>query len=201
MNHKFLSLLAQKYRIVLGSRSPRRVALLKETGTDFLQIIPDLEEDRFPGEAPYAFAERLAKDKALHVAKQLNDDELVIGCDTIVVLAGNVLGKPSDEDEAFSILSKLAGKRHNVCTALAIADRARIIVSGYEVTEVTFNKVTGEQIRDYIATGEPMDKAGAYGIQGMGAFLVDSIEGNLDTVIGFPRQLLEDLSKRVLEAC
>ncbi len=193
-------MLAQKYRIVLGSRSPRRVALLKETGVDFRQVIPDLEEDRLTGEPPYVFAERLAKDKALHVAKQLNDEELVIGCDTIVVLDNNVLGKPSDEDQAFRILSELSGKRHDVCTALAIADREQIIVSGYEITEVTFNKVTGEQIRDYIATGEPMDKAGAYGIQGMGAFLVDSIEGNLDNVIGFPRQLLENLSKRALEA-
>ena len=200
MTHKSISVLARKYRIVLGSRSPRRVALLKETGVSFRQIIPDLEEDQMPGEAPFAYAERLAQDKALHVAGQLNDDELVIGCDTIVVLDDVVLGKPGDENEAFDTLSKLAGETHHVCTALAIANRIEVITSGYEVTEVRFNEVSDSQIREYICSGEPMDKAGAYGIQGMGAFLVDTIKGNLDTVIGFPRRLLEDLSRRVLEA-
>ncbi|UCE24877.1 MAG: septum formation protein Maf [Candidatus Zixiibacteriota bacterium] len=199
MKYKYLTRLADKYEIVLGSRSPRRLKLLKETGIHFKQIIPNLEEDQLPGEPPYEFAERLARDKALEISQQLTDRQLVIGCDTIVVLQNRVLGKPADQDEAFNILSSLAGKSHIVCTALALADRSGILTSGYELTSVIFNSVTPRQIKDYIASGEPMDKAGSYGIQGMGAFLVDSIEGNLDTVIGFPRELLECLAKRVLE--
>lgn len=200
MKHKYLPLLAEQYEIVLGSGSPRRVTLLRETGITFKQIIPDLEEDQLPDEPPYEYAERLARDKALLVSKQLVDRQLVIGCDTIVVLGGKVLGKPSNEKEAFRTLSLLSGKQHVVCTALAIANTAGIRVSGYELTSVRFNDVQPEQIENYIATGEPMDKAGAYGIQGMGAFLVDSLEGNLDTVIGFPRKLLESLAQQILES-
>lgn len=199
MKFKYLSLLAENFGIVLGSGSPRRVTLLKETGITFEQIIPDLEEDQLEGEPPYEYAERLARDKADLVAKKIKDGQVVIGCDTIVVLDGKVLGKPVDENEAFQTLSILAGKQHTVCTALAIADHDKILASGYELTDVLFNEVTAEQIRQYIATGEPMDKAGAYGIQGMGAFLVDSLEGNLDTVIGFPRKLLESLAQQIME--
>ena len=116
-----------------------------------------------------------------------------------MVLAGEVLGKPADEQDAVRILSQLANKRHIVCTALAICGKQGMLSSGYEVTEVFFNNVAPDQIREYVASGEPMDKAGAYGIQGMGAFLVDTIKGNLDTVIGFPRVLLDDLSRQILE--
>jgi septum formation protein len=200
MTYKYLSLLAENYDIVLGSRSPRRVALLKETGIEFTQIIPDHEEIQLPGEPPYQFAERLARDKAQRVAGQLHNRQIAIACDTIVVLGNRVLGKPSHERDAFRILSELAGKRHVVCSALAITDRAGILASGFELTSVLFKHVTADQLEDYITTGEPMDKAGAYGIQGMGAFLVDSIEGNLDTVIGFPRELLDRLAKQIAES-
>lgn len=174
--------------------------LLSETGVPFEQIIPDLEEDQLPNEPPYDYAERLARDKALLISKRLSDKQLVIGCDTVVILAGIVLGKPADEGDAFDILSSLAGQRHTVCTALAIADPSNVLQSGYELTKVLFNNVSESQLKQYIASGEPMDKAGAYGIQGMGAFLVDSIEGNLDTVIGFPRELLESLAQKILES-
>ncbi|MEE8575989.1 MAG: Maf family protein [candidate division Zixibacteria bacterium] len=196
---KYFPKLAERFQIVLGSKSPRRVKLLGETGVPFEQIIPDLEEQQLPGEPPYDFAERLARDKALSLSDRLGDRQIVIACDTIVVLAGDVLGKPVDEEDAFRILSRLAGKRHVVCTALAVADRRGILSNGYELTEVSFNNVSSDRIGEYIASGEPMDKAGAYGIQGMGAFLVDSIQGNLDTVIGFPRVLLDDLSRQILE--
>ena len=200
MKLKYLPLLAAKYEIVLGSKSPRRVTLLKETGIQFKQVIPDLEEDQLPDEPPYEYAERLARDKALMVAQGLSADQIVISCDTIVVLDGRVLGKPLDEQEAFRTLSTLAGKEHTVCTALAVANQKGILAGGYELTDVWFNKVSDGQIKNYIASGEPMDKAGAYGIQGMGAFLVDRLEGNLDTVIGFPRKLLESLAQRIMES-
>lgn len=199
MKYNNISLLARQFGIVLGSRSPRRVTLLTEIGVKFRQVIPDLEENQLNGERPYDFAERLAQDKALAVAGQLTPDELVLGCDTIVVLKGEVLGKPENEQQALEILSRLSGQEHVVCTALAVADRHNLLVSGYELTKVYFNKVTKDQIGDYIRSGEPMDKAGAYGIQGMGAFLVDRIEGNLDNVVGFPRELLEKLAQRILQ--
>jgi len=199
MNLKYFSKLADSFQIVLGSKSPRRVKLMRETGVPFVQIIPELEEEQFPGEPPYNFAERLARDKALSLLDRLESGQIVIACDTIVVLAGEVLGKPVDGEDAFRILSRLSGRRHVVCTALAIAGKQGLMSSGYELTEVLFNSVSPEQIREYIDSGEPMDKAGAYGIQGMGAFLVDSIQGNLDTVIGLPRVLLNDLSRQAMQ--
>ena len=189
--------LANRKELILGSRSPRRVTLLTELGIPFQQIIPQLDEHHVDGEHPYACAQRLAEAKALWVSQQLEPNQLVLGCDTIVVLGDTILGKPADENEAFETLSLLSGKKHVVCTAIAMADKTGVLRSGYETTEVYFNPVTPKQIRAYIATTEPLDKAGAYGIQGMGSFLVDRIAGNLDTVIGLPRSLLDKLAKTV----
>ena len=199
MTYNNLKQLASLRRIILGTRSPRRIDLLSETGVEFTQIIPELQESREANEKPYDFAQRLACDKAKWVAKRINSDQLVIGCDTIVVLGDEVLQKPTDKEDAFKILSTLSGRQHVVCTALAIADAVKILASGCELTEVYFNPVTHAQINDYINTEEPMDKAGAYGIQGMGAFLVDRIEGNLDNVIGLPRRLLDRLTGEILD--
>ena len=199
MKFKYLTQLATKYELVLGSRSPRRVRLLREIGIPFTQIIPDLEETREPGEEPYAFATRLAEDKAKLVGQETNSSQVVIGSDTIVLLGDRLLGKPENADDAFEILWTLAGKKHVVCTALALYTRGKVMASGYELTDVYFNEVKPEQVWEYIATGEPMDKAGAYGIQAEGAFLVDRISGNLDNVIGLPRHLLEDLARGTLE--
>lgn len=190
--------LARLRRLVLGSGSARRVALLKETGVPFRQIVPEVDETILPDEDPFDAATRLAGKKALAVANDIAADELVLGGDTVVVLDGKPLGKPTDEQHAFEMLTLLSGKRHRVGTGLAFSDHNDRVDAGVEVTEVHFNDVTAEQIRDYIATGEPMDKAGAYGIQGMGAFLVDTIEGNLDTVIGLPLTLLNHLAGDIL---
>jgi len=198
MRYNYIRQLADQWKLVLGSKSPRRVALLKEIGVSFEQIIPPLEESRQAGEPAYLFAKRLAEDKALWVVRQINAGHVVIGCDTIVVLGDRVLQKPDDETEAFEILSILSGRMHVVCTALALVKDEKLLASGYELTEVFFNPAKAEQIRDYIATGEPRDKAGAYGIQGMGAFLVDRINGNVDNVIGLPRTLLNKLAEEVI---
>lgn len=198
MKYSHIRRLAQRRNLVLGSRSPRRVALLKELGVPFKQIIPSLEERQDRGEPAFQFARRLARDKALSVAGQTEADHLVIGCDTIVVLNDSILQKPRSKREAFEILTTLAGRMHIVCSALALAEQERLIAADYELTEVYFNRVTERQIRDYIATGESMDKAGAYGIQGMGAFLVDRIDGNLDNVIGLPRTLLNSLAEEAI---
>ncbi|HOD66723.1 MAG TPA: Maf family protein [candidate division Zixibacteria bacterium] len=194
MAYPQLERLARRRRLVLGSRSPRRLTLLRGMGVAFDQLIPEVEERRLPGEPPLAYACRLAEDKARWLMPRLAPDQVGLTCDTIVILGDDVLEKPSDSAEALAILSALSGTRHVVSTAIAWTADRRLLASGYETTEVYFRPVTAAQLRDYIATGEPMDKAGAYGIQGMGAFLVDRIDGNLDTVIGLPRTLVEQLA-------
>ena len=198
MTFNALVTLGQKRPLVLGSRSPRRIQLLEELGVGFRRAVSQVEETPRPGEDPYAFAVRLAQEKATDVAISAQNDEIVIGGDTIVVLDGAILGKPSDRTEAIETLQKLAGKQHTVCTALALANSSRLICFGEERTDVYFRDVSLRQIEDYVDGGEPMDKAGAYGIQGMGAFLVDRIEGNLDNVVGLPRTLLDSLARDAL---
>ena len=198
MTAKWLKQLAERYRLVLGSGSPRRVRLLGETSVSFEQIIPEISEVCRHEERPYDFAERIAGEKALWVAERTEADAIVLGCDTIVVLGEELLGKPTDEADAMRILTSLSGQQHVVCTGVALARRGSVITSGYELTKVYFNTVTERQLKEYIESGEPMDKAGAYGIQGMGAFLVDRIDGRLDNVIGLPCLLLDNLAKRLL---
>ncbi|HEX2897089.1 MAG TPA: Maf family protein [candidate division Zixibacteria bacterium] len=197
MTFRNLTLLANARNIILGSASPRRVELLRETGIKFRQLISDVSEHDDHDGNPFFHARKLAEEKAVSVAKKVGPQDLVIGADTIVVLENKIMGKPTDKKDAAKILKELSGKKHTVCTALAFADSNELMISGYDLTDVYFNHVTEERIEEYIETGEPMDKAGAYGIQGMGGFLVDRIEGELDTVIGFPRLLLERLSGEV----
>lgn len=197
MTYKNLSDLAKIKKIVLGSGSPRRVKLLGELGIEFRQTISGIDEPEHDNGHPYEHARELAEKKALSLRDHLGEDEIVIGADTVVVLDGRAMSKPVDESEAILFLKKLSGVKHTVCTALALSDRNGILACSYELTDVYFNEVTDEQISDYVKTGEPLDKAGAYGIQGMGAFLVDRIEGNLDTVIGLPRKLLDRLAGEV----
>jgi len=196
---EFLSRLSNKCNIVLGSSSPRRVELLTRTGINFNQQIPQTNETILPGENPFVYAIRLAEEKGSEIARNLKSGEIAITGDTIVILNENILGKPSSKEDAFSILSQLSGENHIVCTALALTNPDGLLVSGEERTGVFFNKVSPTQINNYIDSGEPMDKAGAYGIQGMGAFLVDRIEGNLDNVIGLPLALLESLAGEALQ--
>ncbi|PWB68307.1 septum formation protein Maf [candidate division GN15 bacterium] len=198
MTYPDLARLASRYRLVLGSRSPRRVELLRDAGIAFIQRIPDIEENPRPGEPAYEYAVRLAEEKALEIAAGCEPGDIVLGCDTIVVLGDHILEKPADTADAHRLLSQLSGQQHIVCSALALAGRRGVLKSGHELTKVYFHPVTSQQIHDYIRSGEPMDKAGAYGIQGMGSFLVDRIEGNLDTVVGLPRSLLDRLAGEVL---
>ncbi|MDX9857197.1 MAG: Maf family protein [candidate division Zixibacteria bacterium] len=198
MTYRHLRELAHSHPLVLASGSPRRFDLLTELGIPFQRIVPDLEEVRDPGEPPFDYAVRLAEDKALMVGRGLLPSAIALGCDTVVVLGDSILEKPANANEAFGCLRTLSGKQHVVCTALAFVQEERLLVSAYDTTKVFFNEITDRQIEEYIGTGEPMDKAGAYGIQGMGSFLVDRIDGNLDTVIGLPRNLLDSLARDVL---
>ena len=170
--------------LILASNSPRRAELLDRLGLHFTIRPSHVEEDAIPGETPAEHAERLAREKAAAVAS-LHPTALVIGSDTIVVLDGEVLGKPRDEDEAVQMLTRLSGREHRVMTGVAVAHGDRIL-SGLETVRVVFRELSEAECREYAATGEPLDKAGAYGIQGYGSAIVDSIEGDYFAVMGLP---------------
>ncbi len=172
--------------LILASASPRRAWLLGRLGVSFSIVPSEVEEVRKPGEPPKEFALRIAREKALSVASRVGSG-LVIGCDTIVVVDGEALGKPSDEAEARRMLGRLSGRAHRVISGVAVAEQPGgrmedAIVS----TKVWFKTLTAGEIEEYVATGEPMDKAGAYGIQELGMLLVSRIEGDHNNVVGLP---------------
>ncbi|HEX8453578.1 MAG TPA: Maf family protein [Longimicrobium sp.] len=171
-------------RIVLASQSPRRAELIGRLGLVFDTIPADLDESYRDGETPPEHAERLARDKAQHVAAA-HPDALVVGSDTIVVVDGDVLGKPRDTAQAVEMLTRLAGREHEVCTGIAVVQGGRV-ESGLERVRVRFRALDRRACEEYVATGEPMDKAGAYGIQGFGSALVEGIEGDYFSVMGLP---------------
>lgn len=173
-------------RVILASQSPRRRELLQLVGIPHTVQPADVDETYRPNEEPLAHAQRLAREKAATVAAA-NPDALVIGSDTIVVVDGDVLGKPRDEAHAAQMLTRLSGRSHVVMTAVAVryGNRER---SAVEVVGVTFHPLAVEDIQAYIATREPMDKAGAYGIQGYGATIVERVDGDYFAVMGLPLQ-------------
>ena len=182
-------------RIILASQSPRRRELLTLIGIPHEIRPADLDESVMPGEMPATHAERLARAKAEAVAAS-HADAVVIGADTIVVLDGDILGKPRDAADATTMLRRLSGRTHTVLTAVAVV-RSGEMVSGVEFVEVTFRPLTAEQIERYIATGEPMDKAGAYGIQGFGAVIVERVDGDYFAVMGLALGRLVGLLEQV----
>jgi septum formation protein len=169
-------------RVVLASSSPRRRELLRLVGIAHEVMPADLDESYLVGETPAAHAERLARAKAAKIAAA-ERDAVVIGADTIVVVDGEVLGKPRDEAQAAEMLRRLSGRSHEVITAVAAVWRG-ITASSVEEVGVTFGALTDREILAYIATGEPMDKAGAYGIQGFGATIVQRVDGDYFAVMG-----------------
>ncbi|MEO6444217.1 MAG: Maf family protein [Gemmatimonadaceae bacterium] len=182
-------------RIILASQSPRRRELLTLIGVAHEVRPADIDESYLPHETPPPHAERLAQEKAQRLA-QANPDAVVIGADTIVVIDGDLLGKPADTQDAHRMLTRLSGRTHTVHTAVAVA-RGNRLTSGLESVEVTFRPLSPEQITSYIATGEPMDKAGAYGIQGYGATIVERIHGDYFAVMGLALGLLVSLLREV----
>jgi septum formation protein len=177
--------------VVLASASPRRRELLRLVGIEHTVIPADIDETRPPGEAPAVYAERLARGKAGAIVR---DDAVVIGSDTIVVVDGDVLGKPRDREQAVAMLRRLSGRAHVVMTGVAVAWRGRIS-SGVEEVGVTFRALDDDEIRRYVETGEPLDKAGAYGIQGFGATIVDRVDGDYFAVMGLPLNRLVRLCR------
>ena len=175
-------------RLLLASGSPRRQKILSDLGLSFDVRASGVSESRHPDEAPSMFAERVARDKAMAVAEP---GTVVLAADTIVVHRGVILGKPAHPTEARSMLERLSGDRHTVVTGVAVVrtDDATSTWCDSERTAVTFIDLTDTEIAGYIATGEPMDKAGAYGLQGTGGAFVSSIEGNPSNVVGLPMPL------------
>jgi septum formation protein len=171
--------------LYLASGSPRRRELLTQLGLQFERLITDVEELRQPEEAAEAYVRRLAADKARAGVAVAPQDLPVLGADTIVVLNNEVLEKPRDAAHAAQMLSQLSGQTHQVMTAVALADSAREL-DCLVTTDVTFRNISAEEISHYIASGEPMDKAGAYGIQGLGGNFVRKINGSYHAVVGLP---------------
>jgi septum formation protein len=183
--------------LILASSSPRRQELIRSLGLP-VRIIPSEADETVSGQLqPKEIVETLAERKASSVAAALPESErkgLVIGSDTIVVLDGSVLGKPKDEAEAADMLTRLQGRAHEVYSGVTIIDAASgRTVTSHLVTRVWMKELDALRIRKYIETGEPMDKAGSYGIQGLGALLVERIEGDFFNVVGLPVSLVADV--------
>ena len=189
-------------RIILASRSPRRAELLSAAGFEFDVHAVEIDETPRPGEAAAAYVERLAIEKAQAAFEDLVDKPkglsppnlVVLGADTTVVLDGRILGKPEDRGEAIAMLTALSGRSHEVLTGVAIVDAAGVR-SGVEQTRVWFSAVTDEDIRRYVDSGQPMDKAGAYGIQGLASRFIPRIEGSYPNVVGLPVTLVSSILK------
>jgi septum formation protein len=175
--------------LVLASASPRRRDLLARENVDFEVVPADIPEEHRPDEAPTAFASRLAGEKALAVARRIGPDppRWVLGADTIVVIDGDILGKPIDDADAERLLTRLVGRTHSVITAFALVKSGDwVLHSDWLESRVSMRTADLAEIRAYVATGEPMDKAGAYAVQGIGGTLVEKVEGSWDNVIGLP---------------
>ena len=172
--------------IILASGSPRRRELLEQIGVKNYRIVsPDVDEHVEGHPAPEELVELLSRRKAEAVGAKAGADALVIAADTVVALDGAILGKPHSREEAGAMLAALSGREHAVYTGLTVL-RGDALDTGHEVTEVVFRTLTSPEILDYVSTGEPLDKAGAYGIQGYGALLVEGIRGDYFNVVGLP---------------
>ena len=181
--------------IILASASPRRKEILENTNVKFKIMASSIEELRLEGESPCQMVMRLAFEKGIDIASRQKSD-LVISADTIVVLDNTVLGKPKDEIEARKMITSLSGRTHQVITGISLInlDNNKKMID-YVISNVKFKNLSEEDINDYIRTKESLDKAGAYGIQGYGALLVEEIQGDYFNIVGLPISRLSDLLK------
>lgn len=181
--------------LILASQSPRRRELMGLFQLPFVIRVADIDETMDENSAPYDEVARVSRKKAMAVSR--GEDDIVIAADTIVVCAGKVLGKPHSPEEAVQMLSLLSGRDHQVMTGMTVA-RGRLVLSCTEVTDIHFRELSPKEIAAYVATGEPMDKAGAYGIQGGAALFAEKMVGDYYNVMGLPvcklRQMLNELA-------
>ena len=189
-------------RFILASGSPRRKMMLNLLKVPFETRVPKVEESIAGAEEPIALVARLAKKKALSVAKEVKDEggtTIVVGCDTIVVLGKEILGKPKDICEAYAMLTKLQGRTHMVYSGLCLVkleNGRKETISNFCATEVTMCKLTLDEIKHYFDLEDPLDKAGAYAIQDGGSLIISSIDGCYYNVLGFPVRTLEELMRQ-----
>ena len=172
-------------KIILASRSPRRRELLGQVGLTFEIVSPEVDEAQYGGLPPRELVQTLSRAKALDAARQVPAGSLVLGADTVVVLDGQALGKPDGPEGARAMLTALSGRTHEVWPGFTLCRDGAVLTEAV-ATEVTFRALAPEEIDRYVATGEPLDKAGAYGIQGRGALLVAQIRGDYSNVVGLP---------------
>ena len=183
--------------LILASASPRRRQLLHEAGVAFTVLPSSTTEEIRPKETPETYALRVAREKAQDIAQRFSGS-WVLGADTIVAIDGQILGKPKDCDDGFRMLQSLSGRTHRVMTAFVLIDETGTIhTSQVVVSHVTFQVLSDEQIRAYLATGEPSDKAGAYAIQGLGSALVARVEGSYTNIVGLPIEEVLQVLKAV----
>ncbi len=192
-----------KRKLILASASPRRQALLKNLGLDFQVCPAGIDESVFPGEDAAAYPLRIAMKKALAVAAD-KEDAIVLAADTAVIVDDDILGKPKSTEEAKTMLQRLSGREHIVVTGIGLVDTAGgRTLSCAEQTIVYFHSLKEAEIDAYLASGEPMDKAGAYGIQGLGALLIRKVDGDYFNVMGLPLsklyRLLQNLDADILQ--
>lgn len=183
-----------KEKIVLASQSPRRAEILSAVGWTFEVVAANIDETRLAQEDAVTYVERLARTKAETIAKRFSDC-LVIGADTVVVIAGEILGQPCDDEDAQRMLRLLSGKWHDVMTGVALMREGATAVA-HATTRVLFAEMSSEEIDWYVSTGEPRGKAGAYGIQGSAALFIKEIQGEYFNVVGLPVRLVFELSRR-----
>jgi septum formation protein len=185
-------------QIILASASPRRKELLDQIRVTYTVHPVDLDETPLPNEAPLDYVKRLATEKSAACVAQLATDIPVLAADTAVILGDVIMGKPKDQAEALAMLTQLSGKTHRVYSAISL--RGREHSQAVSITEVTFRHLTKQEILDYLHSGEPLDKAGSYAIQGMGSMFVESIKGSFSGVAGLPLfETAQLLSKQGIE--
>lgn len=186
-------------RLVLASQSPRRAEILRGVGGEFEAVAANIDETRRESEDAVSYVKRLAQAKAETVAKRISKQGLVLGADTVVVIDGEILGQPRDDDDARRMLKLLSGKWHEVLTGLALLRSGEVprVLVDHQTTRVQFCEMSAEEIDWYVSTGEPDGKAGAYAIQGRGALFIRKIQGDYFNVVGLPLRLVYELSRRI----
>lgn len=182
----------QNTKFILASASPRRYELLGELGIIPAVAPTDADENVEENISPEDTVELLSRRKADAYPLPLNENEILISADTVVALENDILGKPRDRDDATAMLTSLSGRTHKVCTGVTLRNREKSITA-HDSTSVTFRAMTEKEIADYVDSGDPMDKAGAYGIQGEAEKFVESTEGSLNNVIGLPTELIKNI--------
>jgi septum formation protein len=181
--------------LILASGSPRRSEIMSSVGWTFTKDVPDVDESEIEGEPPEVYVQRLARTKAEAVAAR-HPDEIVLGADTTVVIDGQIIGKPIDDDDARRMLRMLSGNWHDVLTGIAIAKNEETHV-GLQRTRVKFAELTGPEVDFLVELGEPLDKAGAYAVQAQAALFIEGIEGDYWNVVGLPINLVYMMMKRL----